>query len=234
MADAFEVQEEFRFLGRTFAEYCRLFGLDPSSLGGHSVLDCPGGPGSFTAVASTLANSVVAVDPMYGRTVTDLQTICHDAVEQTVAQLQAQREAFVWSEYGNPATRGRYLRAAAERFLADYARHPGRYVQAGLPELPFESDAFDIVLSANLLFLYDDRLDEQFHADAMLELARVARTEVRVFPLHSLDGSRSAFVDPVRNRVEDAGLTTRFESVPYEFQPGATEALVVTDPAQWV
>ncbi len=116
MADAFEVQEEFRFLGRTFAEYCRLFGLDPSSLGGHSVLDCPGGPGSFTAVASTLANSVVAVDPMYGRTVTDLQTICHDAVEQTVAQLQAQREAFVWSEYGNPATRGRYLRRPPSGF----------------------------------------------------------------------------------------------------------------------
>lgn len=232
MADRFVVPEGFRFVGRTFEEYCRLFGLDPSSLRAQSVLDCPGGPGSFAAVAGTLAERVVAVDPMYGESVTDLQTVCRDAVEQTVAQLRRKRDQFVWGLYGDPETRGRYLRAAAERFLADYALNPGRYLQAGLPDLPFESDAFDLALSANLLFLYDDRLSERFHIDALIELSRVADGAVRVFPLHSLDGTRSRFVDPVVDRLRDTGRTARFESVPYEFQPEATEALVVTEPAQ--
>ena len=34
----------------------------------------------------------------------------------------------------------------------DYETHPGRYVQASLPALPFADDAFDLVLSSHLLF----------------------------------------------------------------------------------
>ena len=228
MSRRFDVEDAFLFVGRTFEEYCRMFGLDPTALAGRSVLDCPGGPGSFSAVASQVAERAVAVDPMYGRSVETLEGVCYDAVERTVSQLQAKRNLFVWDEYGDPETRGRYLRAAAERFLADYATVPGRYVRAGLPDLPFESNAVDLVLSANFLFLYDDRLDELFHVDALLELARVAREEVRVFPLHSLDRERSRLVESVVERVRQRGLSVRFESVPYEFQPGATETLVVT------
>ena len=65
--------------------------------------------------------------------------------------------------------------------------HPERYVAGGLPDLPFEADSADLALVANLLFVYDDRLDREFHAAALRELARVAREEVRVFPLASLD-----------------------------------------------
>ncbi|MFW6435494.1 MAG: class I SAM-dependent methyltransferase [Halovenus sp.] len=230
MSDRFEVSEAFRFVGRTFEEYCRLLGLDPVGLSGRSVLDCPGGPGSFSAVTGQFTDRVLAVDPMYGRSLDTLERVCLDAIQRTVEQLREKHELFVWDEYDDPETRGRYLRAAAERFLADYAQHPGRYVAAGLPNLPFESNSFDLVLSANFLFLYDDRLDEAFHAESLLELARVASEEVRLFPLHSLDRDRSRLVDPVVEQVRDAGLSVRFEPVPYEFQPGATETLVVTPP----
>ena len=124
-------------------------------------------------------------------------------------------------------TRRQYLRAAAERFLADYATHPERYVAGGLPDLPFEADSADLALVANLLFVYDDRLDREFHAAALRELARVAREEVRVFPLASLDRTRSAFVDPVTETLRADGHSVEFRPVPYEFQPGATEMLVV-------
>ncbi|MDS0281031.1 class I SAM-dependent methyltransferase [Haloarcula onubensis] len=229
--DAFEVSESFRFIGRTFAEYRRLFGLERDALAGAAVLDCPGGPSSFTAVAARVADRTVAVDPVYGTPLADLAPVCRDAVERTVEQLRASPEQFVWTAYSDPADRGRYLRAAAERFLADYTRRPGRYLRAALPALPLATDSVDLALCGHLLFLYDDRLDAAFHADALCELARVARREVRVFPLHALDGDPSALVGPTSERLRDRGLAVERRPVDYEFQPGATEMLVVSDVA---
>jgi SAM-dependent methyltransferase len=226
VSDRFEVEEPFRFVGRTFTEYRRMFGLDPTSLAGRRVLDCPGGPGSFTAVAATLGADPVAVDPAYGPPTDVLADRCRDAVARTVRQLRTAPENFVWAEYEDPDHRGRYLRAAAERFLADYRAHPGRYPRAGLPDLPFRDDTFDLAVSGNLLFLYDDRLDRAFHRAALLELARVAR-EVRVFPLASLDGERSSLLEPLLGTLRERGLDATLRTTRYEFQPGATTVLVL-------
>lgn len=227
-ARPFPVPEGYRFIGRTFGEYSRMFALNPEELGGRTVLDCPGGPGAFSAVASAVGATVLAIDPMYGPDVSALEPICADAVDRTAAQLGEQRDLFVWSEYGDVETRVRFLRSAAERFLADYARHPGRYLPAALPTLPFAADTFDLVLSGNFLFLYDDRLDLAFHRRAIRELVRVAVDEVRVFPLASLDRTRSEYVSPVVEDLRDSGLSVECRGVPYEFQPGATDMLVVS------
>lgn len=229
MPDKFTVEPDYLFIGRTFAEYRRMFGLDLADLRGRSVLDCPGGPSSFTAIASQLEATALAVDPKYGPSVSALEATCSAAVEQDIAQLREQRDLFVWNEYGDVDTRGRYLRAAYERFLADYAQHPGRYVPAALPALPFQSNAFSLVLSGNFLFLYDDRLDLPFHRTAVRELARVARDELRVFTLASLDRQRSDFVTSVVETLRADGLEVEFREVPYEFQPDATEMLVVSN-----
>lgn len=224
--DGFEVGEDFRFHGRTFEEYRRMFGLSPDDLAGRRLLDCGGASSSFSAVAAWLAEGTTAVDPMYDRPLADLEVICEEAIAHSVDQLREKRDAFVWDYYGDVDTRERYLRAAAERFLADFAHDPGRYVPAALPDLPFESRAFDLALSGNLCFLYDDRLDLNFHVAAILELVRVAE-EVRVFPLVSLDVTRSAYVDPVVESLRDAGHAVSTRDVDYEFQPGATAMLVV-------
>lgn len=225
--EKFEVDEDFAFLGRTFAEYRRMFDLDVASLAGTSVLDCPGGPGSFTAVAAELAEGAMAVDPVYGPSAADLESLCRRSVAENVEQLAAKEELFVWEHYRDPETRGRFQRAAAERFLADYAQHPGRYVAGGLPDLPFPDDRFDLTLSGNLLFLYDDRLSETFHVDALEELLRVTHEEVRIFPLAALDRQRSALVEPMVERLRADGHDARFVDVPYEFQPGATQMLSI-------
>jgi SAM-dependent methyltransferase len=223
----FRVEAEFLTIGRTFAEYRRMFDLAAGDLNGRAVLDCGGGAGAFTAAAAELAGRAVAADPLYGPPAATLEPELSAAVETNVAQLREKRDLFVWDVYGDVETRGRYLRAATERFLADYAANPGRYVAAAVPSLPFVAGAFDLALVANLLFLYDDRLDLAFHLAAVRELVRVAG-EVRVFPLSSLDATRSVLVDPFVDRLRADGLSARFESVPYEFQPGATEMLVVT------
>ena len=223
----FRVEAEFLTIGRTFAEYRRMFDLAAGDLDGRAVLDCGGGAGAFTAAAAELAGRAVAADPLYGPPAATLEPELSAAVGTNVAQLREKRDLFVWDVYGDVETRGRYLRAATERFLADYAANPGRYVAAAVPSLPFVAGAFDLALVANLLFLYDDRLDLAFHLAAVRELVRVAG-EVRVFPLSSLDATRSALVDPFVDRLRADGLSARFESVPYEFQSGATEMLVVT------
>jgi len=107
---AYHVEEGFLAIGRTFAEYRRLFDL---------------------------------------------------GVEATREQLHEKRESFVWEFYGDVETRVRYLR----------------------------------------------------------DMARVAREEVRVFPLASLDATRSAYVDPVVERLRADGLAIDVREVPYEFQP---------------
>lgn len=224
-ADRYEV-EGFAFIGRTFGEYRRLFDLEPAALAGQSVLDCPGGPSSFTAVATEIGADVTAVDPQYGPGATELEAICESAIRDTLAELRAKRDLFVWEYYGDVDTRIRYLRAAATRFLADYGHNPGRYLQAALPDLPFPANSFDLALSANFCFLYDDRLDADFHVAALRELARVA-DEVRVFPLASLDTTRSEYVTETAEALRDEGYAVGKREVPYEFQPGATEMLVV-------
>lgn len=224
----YEVDDDFLFVGRTFTEYRRMFDLAPEALADRRVLDCGAGPGAFAAVAAELGAAVTAVDPMYELSPDELAPVASGAVERTADQLREKRDLFVWDYYGDPETRVRFQRAAFERFLADYALHPERYVEGTLPGLPFADDAFDLALSANLLFLYDDRLDEAFHVDALRELARVAG-EVRVFPLHALDAERSRLVEPVVHRLRADGLDAEFRTVPYEFQPGATEALTLRE-----
>jgi len=165
--------------------------------------------------------------PEYGPTATDLEPLCRRSVADNVEQLYEKRDLFVWDYYGDVETRGRYQRAAAERFLADYATHPERYVASraagpalrrrrlrpdavGQPALPVRRPA-----------------GGGFHHEAMAELSRVTDGEVRVFTLASLDRERSEFVEPVVERLRADGHGVEFREVPYEFQPGATEMLVV-------
>ncbi|GAB3683401.1 SAM-dependent methyltransferase [Salinarchaeum chitinilyticum] len=228
-SDEFVVEEGTAFYGRTFEEYCELFDLDGRDLVGRRILDCPGGPGSFTAAAARIGSDAVAADPVYGPPVEKLDRRCSGAIDEIVEQVRGKTDFFDWSFYGDVDTRERYARAAATRFLADYARSPDRYVDAALPSLPFEDGAFDLVCSANLLFLYDDRFDRDFHRDAALELARVTAAECRIAGLQSLDAERSVFVEPVVEALRGAGCSVECRDVEYRFQPGPTEVLVVTD-----
>lgn len=227
--DRFVVEQETIFYGRTFEEYCRLFDLDGTDILDRRVLDCPGGPGSFTAVAGEIGSDAVAVDPEYGPSVAAIDEICTETIDDVVEQLRSKTDAFDWSFYGDVATRERYARAAARRFLADYARSSGRYVGGALPDLPFETDAFDLVCSANFLFLYDDRFDRPFHLDSVLELGRVASEECRIAGLQTLNAERSTLVEPVVAALRNAGVTVTCREVDYRFQPGPTEVLVCRD-----
>ncbi len=132
----------------------------------------------------------------------------------------------VWTHVPSVAELGRRRMAALRRFIADYPRGTaeGRYVEASLPELPFESGAFDLALSSHFLFLYSEQLDMDFHIRAAEEMFGVA-SEVRIFPLLQIGGTPSPHVAGVVEAFRARGAFATLEPVAYEFQRGGNQTL---------
>ena len=57
---------DYLISARSFDEYRAMFALTGSDLSG-SVLDCPGGASSFTALANQAGASAIAADPVYAQ-----------------------------------------------------------------------------------------------------------------------------------------------------------------------
>ena len=198
-----------------------------------TILGCGDGPASFNAEATQRGQHVVSSDPLY--------RFGKEDIEQRIAAIydlvmdQARRNAgdFVWGQGIRNLDELAVVRTAAmQTFLADYERgtREGRYVDAALPALPFASSSFDLALCSHFLFLYSEHLDESFHQEALVEMLRVA-AEVRVFPLLSLGGTRSPFVDGCVTRLVAAGCRVTIETVAYEFQRGGNQMMRVRSAA---
>lgn len=215
---------------RSFDEYVAMFGLTEADLAG-SILDCPGGAASFAADARSHGSSVVAVDPIYAA---PADWLAPHAVEEAVRgnrHTGSAVDSFVWTFFTDLADHLDRRTAAARKFGQDLAANPSTYVAGSLPHLPFRDASFDLVLSSHLLFLYDDRLDAAFHVAAACALARVARRELRIFPLISDAGRDTGpLVGAVRDAVTARGYTTAIRPSTYEFQKGGNEMLVIVSP----
>jgi len=211
---------------RSFAEYLAFFALDPDRLP-RRVLDCSAGSSGFVAAARARGCAAVAADPAYRQTPHALEIEARQGGAGAAALVTAHRDRFTYEWYGTPE-RQRALRAdALEAFLADRRAHPGHYVAAELPRLPFADASFDLAVCSHLLFTWAEVHDEAWHVAALREMARVAR-EVRVFPLlHQGDGAPVAFLPALRGELSVSGLGSRVEQVPYAFQVGGDEMLVV-------
>ncbi len=217
--------------GRTGDEYERMFALDSFDLP-KAILGVADGPASFNAEWSTRGGRVVSVDPLYQFTARQIEARFEAVLPRVLAATQATRDAFVWDELRSLEELERRRRRALSTFLADYQTGPrtGRYLAAGLPWLPLSDSQFDLALCSHYLFTYSDLLSADAHLAAILEMARVAR-EVRVFPLVDMfAGGPSRHLPAVLEQLSAAGLIARVVRVPYEFQQGANEMLVVERP----
>ncbi len=213
---------------RSFDEYVAMFGLDVDDLPA-SVLDCCAGAASFVAELTARGVPAIAIDPAYDLPATALEERVRADLGGCVDMLLHDHKHFTWSWYGSLERREGLRHAAAARFLADYRDAPaGRYRAASLPHLPFADDEFALAVCSHLLFTWAPELDRAWHRAALLELSRVA-TEVRVFPLVlRATGAPVDFLQPLMEDLRSTGLKTRLADVPYEFQRGAHQMLVVT------
>jgi hypothetical protein len=212
---------------RSFDEYRAMFALSDDDLR-LRILDCPGGAASFTAEAGERGADVVAVDPQYGAERDTLGKLALREIEHKHQYVADHASSFVWDWFGDAERYTRLRAGSARAFAADIAARPDRYVEGSLPQLPFPDRSFDLVLSSHLLFSYGARLSEEFHLSALLELVRVARREVRLFPvvLHTSD-IRYAGLDRLRGALDGWGVPSRLDRVGYAFQPGGDETLVL-------
>jgi len=219
---------DYLISSRSFHEYEAMFSLTDRDLCGR-VLDCPGGASSFTVEASGLGAHVTAVDPAYTMSGSLLKKLVMAQPDRGSAHTVAGIDRYVWAFYGDVEGHRQVRKTSAVLFARDIEVHPERYIAASLPILPFEDRQFDLVLSSHFLFTYADRLDQDFHYHALVELHRVCRREVRVFPLldqggHSLDDMTNA----VRALLLRKGIEAKLCDVPYEFQRGGNQMLVLS------
>ena len=214
--------------GRSFDEYRRMFGLADEHLR-LEILGCGDGPASFNAEATRRGGRVTSCDPLYKCSADEIRRRIADTFDAIIEQTERNAEQFVWTSIRSIDDLARARMAAMTDFLNDFAagRMEGRYVDAELPTLPFADRSFDLALSSHFLFLYTVQLGREFHLAAVREMCRVA-SEVRIFPLLSLDGRPSELVADVVDDLGHAGLSASIEPVAYEFQRGATEMMRIS------
>lgn len=209
---------------RSYAEYEAMFDLKDLP---DSVLDCCAGGAGFTAEAAARGVDAIAADPAYELDHPELVDTVRRSLPATAGIVDEHQGSFVWHWYGSPERKDQYRIEAADAFLQDVAAAPERYVAAGLPELPFGDRRFELVLCSHLLFTWADKYDRDWHEAALRELIRVANSEVRIFPLVMQGAGES--VPYLRDMLQGLdGVTWEIRKVPYEFQAGADEMLVIT------
>jgi len=213
--------------GRSYDEYVSMFGLTDVDLG-LRILGCGDGPAAFNAVLTKQGGKIVSVDPIYVFDAEQIRSRISETYEPVMAQMRKNQNDYVWGAISSVEQLGHLRMSAMETFLADFdaGKNDGRYISGELPSLPFENGEFDMALSSHFLFLYSAHLSADFHLQALHEMLRVAR-EVRVFPMLTLDGASSPHFRFVNEHLADHGFAVEVKRVPYEFQRGGNEMLVI-------
>jgi hypothetical protein len=213
--------------GRTFDEYQRMFRLGASDLR-KRIVGFGDGPASFNAEMRRQGLLMLSIDPLYAHSKPEIAARIEEARREVMAQVRAQQDHFIWSAaIRNPDMLEQLRMQAMSAFLRDFeaGKEEGRYLPLALPQrLPFDDQAFDLGLSSHFLLLYEG-LGPDFHRQALEEMLRVCR-EVRLFPTCNLEGQPSGLVPGLIQHFSPQYQCLTVE-VPYEFQKGANEMLVI-------
>jgi len=215
--------------GRSLDEYTSMFSLSESDLN-KKILGCGDGPACFNAeITKNDGNdgNVVSVDPVYQFSAKQIRSRIDEIYPHIMSEMKKNYDDYIWKNISNIDDLGRTRMASMETFLNDYddGKKAGRYINESLPNLPFENHTFDLALCSHYLFLYSEHVDEAHHIASLLELCRVAK-EVRIYPLISLDGSKSNHLDAAISVLKNKNLDVSLQPVEYQFQKGANKMLI--------
>ncbi len=219
--------DRIAFIGRTYFEYCRMFGLDETVFQKGPVLDCAAGPSSFAAEACQYGYHVIACDLLYELPVEHLLAKGKKDIGHVFDQLEEVRHLYTWKYYKDRDEIISFRNASLDLFSRDFSNGlaAGRYVHAELPCLPFPDKAFSLVLASHFLFLYGDRLDLEFHRACLKELVRVSSGEVRIFPLQGLDARPYPYMKELLSFLKSEDIYAEIADVPFEFQRGSNKVM---------
>lgn len=214
------------FIGRGWLEYMKMFNLEKSSLENLKILDCAAGASSFTAHLANQGYDIRAVDILYDLKPNELENKCHEHLKLLVKSLSEIEFNFVWNFFSNISELQSYRQNACQEFSADYLKHRERYIHADLTSLPFPDNEFNLVLCSHILFIYDHRLDYEFHYNSIKEMLRVCKGDLRIYPLVKHHEKKSAYVEKISKDFED-DVKMELIKVDYQFRKGGNEMMVL-------
>lgn len=220
--------EKIWFLGRSYQEYMKMFMLKIDEFEYLRILDCAGGASSFTPYLLNMGYDCTAVDMSYGQSEDVVKDRCVNDFHTLLEVHSGMDHKVDWDFFSDPEDLVQQRIMVYEEFIDSYAQYKGeRYIQGVLPNLPFEDNSFNLVLSSHLLFLYEDRLKYDFHQDSIKEMLRVTTDEVRIYPINKLhDDFRSKFLPILMNELGDIA-DFLVERVDYNFRRGCNEMLKI-------
>jgi len=215
--------------GRNLEEYQKMFLLSDEDIQSKNILGCGDGPSSFNFEATKLNAKITSIDPIYQFTKSEIQKRIDETSSVVSEQLRDNQNDFVWKNIQSVNELIDIRLTAMNDFINDYEndKNAKRYIHQELPKLSFQDDSFDLVLSSHFLFLYSEHFDLQFHIDSILEMCRISKKEVKIFPLLDLKNQKSQYLKPILEVLEKKGFETEIIKTDYEFQKGANELLSI-------
>ena len=192
--------------GRNLQEYKQMFSLSNQDLQS-KILGCGDGPSSFNFEITKQNGNITSIDPIYQFTKNEIQERIDKTSKTVSEQVIANQDDFIWKNIKSVDELINIRLTAMHDFIEDYqdGKNEKRYIHQELPKLTFENDSFDLVLSSHFLFLYSKHLDLQFHVDSILEMCRISKKEVRIFPLLDLKNNKSEYLKPILEILHDKG-----------------------------
>ncbi|HFU75441.1 MAG TPA: SAM-dependent methyltransferase [Arcobacter sp.] len=214
--------------GRNLQEYQNMFQLSQKDLQS-KILGCGDGPSSFNFEVTKLNGDITSIDPIYQFTKDEIEKRIDETSSIVSEQLKENQDNFVWKNIKSVDELIKIRLDAMSKFIKDYntGKKENRYIHNELPKLSFKDNSFDLALSSHFLFLYSEHFDLQFHIDSILEMCRVSKKEVRIFPLLNLKNEKSEHLEPVLKILTDRGYETKIIKTNYEFQKEANEMLSI-------
>lgn len=214
------------FIGRGWKEYLKFFNLEEQQLKIIKILDCAAGASSFTAYMNMKGFNVTAVDILYDQKCSFLFLRCKVHTNALMDALTPMEGHFVWSFFKDITDLKKQRLSACEDFSKDYRENKCQnYIKADLTNLPFKDDSYNLVLCSHLLFIYDHRLDYDFHINSIKEMLRVTSDEVRIYPLIKHHNKKSPFLKRVIDDLHH--IEIEILKVDYEFRKGADEMMLL-------
>ena len=140
--------DRIAFIGRTFAEYMKMFDLDEDMLRQGPVLDCPAGPSSFAAEANNRGINITACDICYDLEVNDLSQRGKDDIAHVFDKFDEASHLYIWNHYKNKDEVIAHRSKSLELFIGDFSQglKEGRYRKIEFPGLPFSDRTFSVFI----------------------------------------------------------------------------------------
>ena len=211
----------------SFDEVMDMFALTQDELK-MRILHYNAGISSFAATMHFRDGMVIAADAIYSESAPNLEKQILQGQQALKKEIETYPERFALKqsvETWLTAHEGRNV-----LFLEDFeaGKTQKRYIAASLPHLPFEGEAFDLVLVAHHFFMQAKNLETML-AD-LAELTRVAN-EVRIFPLLSDSASLPHSVGEIAAHLQHLGLGVEIKSSHFELQKQGNALMRVFNPS---